>query len=142
MPDLEDRRKTGVHGIRITDGNGDHLDLITATAKKTRVIAGAVTAVLVLLGMVFGAVRLGVVAEARQVIRVEALSEDGIIHRVIHECAEEYIDEMQGVLQDDLDDFDKRIGGLENGQIAIVTQQEDHQQELKMLIQRAINEED
>jgi len=135
---IKDRRETGIHTTRISNGNGDHLDFVTVTARKVKVIAGAVASVLVLLGMVFGAVRFGIVAETKQVIEAEAQNENGVIHRVIHDCAEEYIEEFQGVLQDDLDDFDKRLGSLEGEVKTAVVTGERNQEELKMLLQQAI----
>ncbi len=147
MTEVNDRRKTGIHRTKIRDGNGVELDLVTVTAKKVKVVAGAITAVLMVLASVFAAVRLGVVTEVHKAIEVEAMDEEGAIHRVIHTCAEEYIGEVQGVIQDDLDMFERRIDDVEDmgvllkaGQEAISSQQDRNQDELKMLIQRAIEE--
>lgn len=145
MSHIKDRRETGIHRTLISDGNGGRLDLITVTARRVRVIGMAVLTLFGVLGAIFGAVRMGVVSEVHAAVEAEARDESGIIHQQIHECAEKYIDDVQEVIQEDFEVFDGRLKKVEvvgiqltSGQEAISAQQARNQEELKMLLERAI----
>lgn len=110
MPEqIKDRRKPGVHRTIMSDGNGGEIDVISMTATRVKVVAGAILAVLAILGTVFGAVRMGVVSEVTTAIRQEAENEDGIIHKEMHECAEEHMEEIQTIIQSDIDNFESKM---------------------------------
>ena len=105
---FEDRRKTGVHRVRATNGNGGEFDVYTATASRVKVWAGAIIAVLTVVGMVFAATRIGVGIEVHDAIEAEC--EPGmVIDRAIDAKADEFLEEVQGVIQDDMDDWDNKF---------------------------------
>jgi len=95
MTQPQDRRKTGIHRTTISDGNGGALELITMTAQRVRVIAGSIAAVAVLLGMIFGAVKMGVSSEVNQQIYAAATEERGIIRVEVLQCVEASTDELE-----------------------------------------------
>ena len=112
--------------MRLSDRNGGKLDVYTMTAQRFRVWAGCIIAVLTVCGMVFAAARFGVGVEVHHAIEEEATLETGAIHREIHDCVEEYIDEVVDVIQEDMGFFDERLQDqhdlgirLEERQIAI-----------------------
>ena len=107
--DVVDRRKTGVHTTRITDGNGGQFDLVTVAASKVKVIAGAVSAILVLIGAVFGAVRFGVSTEVHKQIDSEAVNENGAIHMQIDRCIEKHQEVVEEKFDEDFDKLDTRL---------------------------------
>lgn len=117
MPNVEDRRKTGVNRVLISDGNGGELDVYTMTAQRLRVWAGAAVAVLAVCGMVFSAARFGVGVEVHHAIEEEATLEAGAIHREIHRCTEEYMDEIVEVIQEDMEIFDEQLS-VQRGQLS------------------------
>lgn len=142
-----DKRQTGVHEVRLPDGTS-----YQASVTKVRAWVGLVSAIVslgVLVGgLVLGGVKFGLTTQVRGVIEEEC-EPKGIIHDRIRCDSDEFIEEMQVVLQDDLDDFDERmevvehtVVGLKGGQVALAAQQTRNQDELRMLIQRAINDGD
>jgi hypothetical protein len=106
---MNDRRRTGVNRVIIDDGNGGKREVInmSATWGKAHTILGVLVAIGTLLGGVFVAARTGVQIEVTDAIRVETQQDDGIIHREIHGCVEEMVEEVQAVFQDDLDIFEE-----------------------------------
>lgn len=130
--------------VKISDGNGGEVDVYTMTANRIRVWGAAIIAILTIGGMVFAAARFGVGVEVHQAIQAEATLETGAIHREIHRCAEEYMDEVVDMIQEDMTLFDGRLQEqhdlgirLEERQIAITQQVNDNQQELIREIRRA-----
>jgi hypothetical protein len=109
MSSVEDPRKTGINRVLISDRNGGELDVYTMTAQRFRVWGGVVIAVFTICGMVFAAARFGVGVEVHQAIEEEATLETGAIHREIHRCTEEYMDEIVEVIQEDMEIFDEQL---------------------------------
>jgi hypothetical protein len=149
MPDpVIDRRRKGVQTVKISDGNGGELNLVTATFRQARFVLAMLIAIGTIFGGVFIAVRVGIGYEIHAAIKTEAREDGGIIQAEIRECTEEYIEEIQGVIQDDLDDFDKRMKSVEEGQADLRTGQhvalvklDDHQEEIRILFREAIERE-
>lgn len=106
---MNDRRRTGVNRIVSDDGNGGTRVAYNVTGTWTRLqtIFGVLIAAGTILGGVFVAARTGVQIEVTDAIRVETQDENGVIHREIHGCVEEMVEEVQGVFQDDLDIFEE-----------------------------------
>ena len=145
-----ERRRTGVHSVVSPDGNGGASVTYQASVTRARAWVGLISAVLGLAimigGMVWAGVKFGVKSEVRGQIEVEC-DPDGMIHEEIEQTSREFIEEVQGVIQDDLDYMDNRLDKVEDtgirleaGQYAIADQQTRNQAELKMLIQRAIDD--
>ena len=135
MRKVEDRRltgKTGIHRVKISDGNGGRLDLITVTANRVKVIAGAVTAVLMLAGVVFGAVRFGVQTEVHKAIEEESRSEHGDIRRAVEAAAQITTQSVTQSLRDDLCTMEDEL----QEQHDLTIKLEDGQQELAKQVDR------
>lgn len=99
-----DRRKRGLQTTTISDGNGGVFSLITVAASRVKVIAGSITAVLLLLATVYASVRAGVSTEVHKQIDAEAASENGSIHMQIDKCIEKH----QAIVEEKFDeDFEK-----------------------------------
>ena len=142
---MKDRRKTGVQRVVVKDGNGGKLDVYTMTLGRLKVWLGVLAALVAILSSVFAAVRVGVGFEVHTEIDRQTLEEDGVIHRKIEECAQQYIGEMKTTMDVEMEIFEERldtvellVGELKGGQKTIASQQERNQQELKMLLERAI----
>ncbi len=146
-----ERRATGVHEIVITDGNGDKEVSYQINVRKVRAIAAAILAVGGVITMIGGGIaaglKLGVRTEVQGAIKKECDPPDGMIYKSIKHTAEEFIEEVQGVIQDDLDVLDGRMEDMEKGQVAIVgsidglkAQSERNVEEIKLLLRRAIAE--
>ncbi len=140
-----DRRQTGVHEVRLPDGTS-----YQANVTKVRAWVGLVSAIITLSvlvgGMVLAGVKFGVTTQVKEIIEVEC-DPEGMIYEEIEQTSMEFIEEVQGVIQDDLDYMDNRLDAVEvtglelkMGQSSIADQQERDQAELKMLIQRAIDD--
>ena len=132
-----DRRKTGVNRVQLQDGNGGKLDVYTMTANRIKVWAVTLAAVLTVCGMVFAAARFGVGIEIHQAIKKECDPPDGEIYREIEVRSKEFLEEFQGVFQDDLDVFDgeqreqgKAIARIETKQIALEEKMDDDKEDL------------
>ena len=147
--DME-RRETGVHSVVIQNGSDRPVSSYQVNVTKARTWVGLISAVIGLAimigGMVWAGVKFGVKSEIHSQIEVEC-DPDGMIHEEIEQTSMEFIEEVQGVIQDDLDFMDRRLNTvedtgirLETGQHAIADQQTRNQAELKMLIQRAIDD--
>lgn len=106
---MNDRRKPGVNRVQIEDGNGEKLDVYTMTAKRVRVWAAALIAVFMVVGMIYSAARYGVGFEVKEVIGDECQPPAGMIYREIESRSQLFLEEIQGVIQDDLDVFDERF---------------------------------
>lgn len=141
---MTDRRATGVNRVQFDDGNGGSYDVYSMTANRVKVIAGAAISVLTLLGMIFAATRLGMGIEMKGVIEAETKPTDGIIYKAIEDQSEEFLEEVQAVIQDDLDvlegqvqaEHDKLIR-IEERQIAIQEKMDEDKAELIREIRRA-----
>lgn len=107
-----DRRKTGINRVVISDGNGGEQIIWTAAIERAKVWIGFVLAVSALVTVVFGAVRFGVGVEVHQAIDNE-LEPGGSIQQTMMAVSEEYIGEVQGVIQDDLDYLGSRVDTIE-----------------------------
>ena len=127
------------------------MDVYTMTANRIKVWATAITAVLVLFGMVFAAARLARDVEIQNAIQEECEPPSGHIYREIESRSEMFLEEVQGVIQDDLDVFDGRFEKLdaemkaqhdlgirlEMKQIAIEDKMDDDKEDLIREIRRA-----
>jgi hypothetical protein len=145
-----ERRRTGVHSVVIQGGNDRPVSSYQVSVTKARAWVGLVSAIIGLAimigGLVLAGVKFGVTTQVKDIIEVEC-DPDGMIHEEIEQTSMEFIEEVQGVIQDDLDYMDGRLDKVEDtgirleaGQFAIADQQNRNQAELKMLIQRAIDE--
>ena len=151
-----ERRATGVQKVVASDGNGGKAVSYhwSATRAKTwvGVTGAAFTLLLTVAGAIWMGLQFGIHLEAHEVI-VEECGPDGIITDRVEDIVMDVAEEVQGVMQDDLDDFDIRLRDIEvlgnelkTGQSVAVEQAEAqaqqitrNQDELKMLIQRAID---
>ncbi len=138
-----DRRATdspGVHRTVATDGNGGKDDRLTVNVKTIRGIFGALTAIVIFLltvsGAIWGGIRLGIGTEISDVVEAEC-EPGGEIDQHVRQISEEYMDEVQGVLQDDLDVFDeeqreqgKAIARIETKQTALEEKMDDDKEDL------------
>jgi hypothetical protein len=145
-----DRRKTGVHSVVIQGGSDEPVASYQVNVTRARAWVGLVSAIIALAiligGMVLAGVKFGVTTQVKEIIEVEC-DPQGMIDDHIQQTAYEMGEEIQGVIQDDLDYMDGRLDKVEDrglelkmGQDAIADQQARDQAELKMLIQRAIND--
>lgn len=132
------------------DGNGGTRVAynVTGTWSRLQTVLGVLIAAGTIVGAVFLAARTGVQIEVTDAIKVEAQQENGIIHREIHGCVEEMIEEVQGVFQDDLDIFEKEqrttaeaVIRLEVRQIGVI-EKVDQQHEEVMTELRALRDND
>lgn len=121
---------------------------VTGTWSRLQTVLGVLIAAGTIVGAVFLAARTGVQIEVTDAIKVEAQQENGIIHREIHGCVEEMIEEVQGVFQDDLDIFEKEqrttaeaVIRLEVRQIGVI-EKVDQQHEEVMTELRALRDND
>jgi hypothetical protein len=146
--DLIDRRETGVHKMTVTDANGDSETTYQFNVKRVRAWAAMILAVGGVITMIGGGIaaglRFGVRTEAENIIQTEC-APGGMIDSHIQQTAYEMGEEIQGVIQDDLDYMDGRLDNVEKmgielgkGQENITAQQTRNQDELKMLLRRAI----
>jgi hypothetical protein len=130
------------------DGNGDKEDTLQFNVKTARAWVGFIAAVfslaVAIAGAVWAGVQFGITGEVHEQIGVEC-EPDGMIDRHVQRISKEYMEEVQGVIQDDLDDFDGRVGGLElqaaqtKGSVdALISANERNVEEIKMLLQEAI----
>jgi len=141
---MNERRSEGLTRARYSDGNGGHSDVYTMTIKRVKAFVGLLIALFTLAGMVFAAVRFGVGIEVKQVIDEEVKPPDGAIYEQIEKTSTEVIEEVQGVIQDDLDFLEgkvaeehDRIIRIEERQIAIQQKMEEDKSELIREIRRA-----
>ena len=141
---MNDRRRTGVNRVQMADGSGRRIDVYTATMGRIRVWFGAAIAVCTLLGMIFAATRCGLGVEIYQQIKKESEPPAGVIYEQIEQTSREFIEEVQGVIQDDLDYFDREMRSqhdlsirLEERQIAMEKKAADDKTDLIREIRRA-----
>lgn len=141
---LTDRRKTGVHSTRISDGNGSTFSLITVAASRVKVIAGSITAVLLLLGTVYASVRAGVKTEVHDQITYEAQDENGTIHLQMEKCIEAHQKVVEQKFDEDFEKLDlqlreqKEVGVRAEEQLGALDRKVDaNQRELLRAIQQA-----
>lgn len=141
---MDDRRQEGIKRVSFSDGNGGTTDIYTMTASKVKTWVGLLISVGTLLAMVFAATRFGVGIEAHKVIDTELEPPNGAIHIGIVKTATETVEEIQGVIQDDLDVLETRITEehdriirIEERQIAIQRKMEADKQDLIREIRRA-----
>ena len=118
--------------------------MYTMTASRVKTWISLLLAVGALAAMVFGAVRFGVGYEIHQVIDTEVTPPNGSIYKQIERTSTEVVEEIQGVIQDDLDVLDEsvkeehdRIIRIEERQIAIQQKMEADKADLIREIRRA-----
>jgi uncharacterized protein YoxC len=152
--DRIDRRAAGVQKVIITDGNGGKQETIQVNVEKAQVWINFLKAfaalVIVVAGAMWGAVRWGVSYEVHEEVETameEEMKPGGKIDRHMHAISMEAIEEVQGVLQDDLDYQDRRldrvetdIGEIKAGVEHLNSQQQRNVDEIRMLLQRALDE--
>lgn len=141
---MTERRHEGVSRVQFSDGNGGTTDVYTMTIKRIKAIVGLLIALGTLSAMVFAAARFGVGIEVHQVIEREVKPPDGEIYRQIEQTSTEVIEEIQGVIQDDLDVLEgkvaeehDRIIRIEERQIAIQKKMAEDKEDLIQEIRRA-----
>ena len=113
---VEDRRCTGVHKITMSNGNGGKTTAYQVNVERVKAwttVASIMLGMLITIGGgVFTAVQLGIAGEVRDRMRHE-MEPGGVVRSQVEECAQhaaqEAIEEVQGVIQDDLDVLDTRM---------------------------------
>jgi hypothetical protein len=147
-----DRRGTGkpeagVNRVITTDGNGGKTDTIQFNIARAKVMvnfAKALVALLIIVGgAVWGGVRWGINAEVHSEVETaiaDGCAPGGKINMHVRHISEEYMDEVQGVLQDDLDNLDDELKGMKTSVDTLVANTTHNTDEIKMLLQRAIND--
>lgn len=140
---LTDRRREGVHRVKISDGNGGQLDLVTVTAKRVKLIAGAITAVFVMAGVVFGAVRFGIQTEVHKAIEMESVAEHGDIRRAVEAAAKATTEEVTESLREDLCTMEDELQEqhdltikLDDGQKELAKQVDRNHEEIMRLLRQ------
>lgn len=142
-----ERRATGVHKVTMTDGNGGKTEMVQVNVEKAKMIINFLKAfvvfILTVAGAVWAGVKWGINSEVHQEVETQMEAEmepGGKIDHHMHEISMEAIEEVQGVLQDDLDFQDQRldrvetdIGEIKGGITAIQRTQE-------LLLQQAMTE--
>ena len=147
-----ERRETGVHSVVIQNGSDRPVSSYQVNVTKARAWVGLFSALLGLAimigGMVWAGVKFGVKSEVRGQIEVEC-DPTGMIDDHIQQTAYEMGEEIQGVIQDDLDDLDDRMETVEHGQTSIKgsvdalrSESTRNADEIKMLLRQAIEEGD
>jgi hypothetical protein len=140
--------------VIVTNGNGDKEETIQVNVERAKVwinLLKALAALLVIVGgAVWGGVRYGINSEVHGEVEEQIkheCEEGGKVDVHVRQISEEFMEEVQGVLQDDLDDQDQRLREIETGQAqlkgsvdALTTTSERNVEEIKMLLQQAIDE--
>ena len=141
---MNERRQEGVNRVRFSDGNGGTTDVYTMTANRVKVWVSLLISIGTLMAMVFAATRFGVGIEIHKVVDEEVTPPEGVIYKQIEKTSTEVIEEIQGVIQDDLDVLDERIAEehdriirIEERQISIQRKMEEDKAELIREIRRA-----
>ena len=153
-----DRRGTGkpaagVQKLVASDGNGGREVTYQFNIQRAKTwvgfLAGVVTLMLAISGAVWGGLTFGIghqIEEGVEAGIVKECAPGGKIDYHITKVASEVVDEFQEIVADDLADKGKKLDLLEEGQILAVrkieslsVQQERNADELKMLVQRAID---
>lgn len=120
MGKIEDRRDQGVHRVEIADGNGGKTTAYHVNVERVRAWAAVASIALGMLvtigGGVFAAVKLGIASEVHGQMKIE-MEPGGMLRRdledVSQEKAQEAIEEVQGVIQDDLDSFEDELDDVD-----------------------------
>jgi len=148
-----DRRAEGIRRVIATDGNGGKTDTIQFNVERAKVIVNFLKALVALLiivgGGVWGGVTFGirteVHGEVEEQIKVEC-EPKGMIDTHVRLISEEYMDEVQEVLQGDLEDLDERVGEMEQTQSGLkgsvdtlISDNVRNIEEIKMLLRSAID---
>lgn len=145
--DRIDRRATGVQRVIATNGNGDRDDTIQVNVKTIRGVFAALTAVVVFLltvgGAVWGGVRWGIGSEVHSEIEREC-EPSGMIDNHVRTVATELVDEFQAIVEVEIaeasverqEQHDLGIR-LEERQIAMEKQRTEDKDDLIREIQRA-----
>lgn len=122
---------------------------VTGTWTRLQTVLGVLLAIGTILGGVFVAARTGVQIEVTDAIKVETQDENGIIHREIHGCVDEMVEEVQGVFQDDLDIFEaeqktmnEAVIRLEERQIGVIEDVGDNHDEVMRELRAMRNDPD
>lgn len=141
---MTERRQTGLNRVTTSDGNGGTFDVYTMTASRVKTWVSLMLAVGALMAMIFGAVRFGIGFEIHKVIDTEVTPPDGVIYKQIEKTSTEVVEEIQGVIQDDLDALDgnitkehDRVIRIEERQIAIQKKMVEDKADLIREIRRA-----
>lgn len=107
-----DRRATGVQRVVFSNGNGEKDEMYSVNMTKAKTWLGMLATALTVLGTVIGGVwagvQFGISSEVHDTVEAES-QPGGQIYQVVEDKAEEAIEEVQGVFQDDLDAFEKEL---------------------------------
>ncbi len=111
--DRVDRRAEGVRRVIATNGNGDQDDSIQVNVKTIKGVFAALTAIVVFLltvgGAVWGGVRWGIGSEVHgeveEQIKIEC-EPSGMIDVHVRKVATELVDEFQEIVEDNIADAD------------------------------------
>lgn len=149
-----DRRATGVQKVIASDGNGGREVRYQFNIQRAKTWVGFIGAVFTLMlaigGAVWGGLTFGIGHQIDEGVEAGILKEcspGGKIDYHITKTAEELVDEFQELVADDLAEKGEKLNHLEAGQAKAVEQieslgrdQQRNADELKMLLQRAIDE--
>lgn len=142
-----DRRARGITRSIATDGNGGKDDRLIVNVKTIKGVFAALTAIVVFLltvgGAVMGGVKYGVSSEVHDEIEREC-EPSGMIDKHVRTVATELVDEFQEIVEDSISEADterqeqrERSIRLEQRQIFIQEKMEDDKADLIREIQRA-----
>jgi hypothetical protein len=148
-----DRRATGVQKVVASDGNGGREVRYQFNIQRAKTWVGFVGTVFTLMlaigGAVWGGLTFGIGHQIDEGVEAGIVKEcfpGGKIDYHISKTAEALVDEFQEIVADDLAEKGEKLDALEAGQESAVqqieslsVQQERNAEELKMLIQRAID---
>lgn len=125
-----DTPQTGVVKTVVTNGNGDRLEVYTATAKRAQIWIALLLGICTLATIVFGAARFGMQHEIHETIDAEISPPDGVIYRMSEDCAEKHI----GKVGEELDELENNVIRLETKQGTIIErQQQQHDEQMRIL---------
>jgi hypothetical protein len=142
-----DRRSQGITRTIAVDGNGGKDDRLVINVKTIRGVFAALTAIVVFLltvgGAVMGGVKYGIGSEVHEEIEREC-EPQGMIDKHVRTVATELVDEFQLIVEDNIADASverqeqrERSIRLEQRQIFIQEKMDDDKEDLIREIQRA-----
>jgi len=103
---MNDRRRTGVNHVVVTDDNGGTMKIVTATAKTGQLVIGFLLGLAALFGVIMGGVKWGANIQIEDQVEEMAADEHSGLHREMVDIAEIEAETVAGAVQDDLDIFE------------------------------------
>jgi hypothetical protein len=131
-----DRRAGGVRAAQFEDGNGRRVDVYTVNVRKAHALLGALAALLVIAGTVFGAVQIGVRQAVRDEIETQLSTEYSPLNRHIDARFQTGCVLRQQRLDNQLDKLNTDVATLTANQHAVQQQVSELRADVKLLLQR------